>query len=79
MNGRDLGNTEEQRGLAYTFNTLKVSAKTDKVEKAADGILAFVTWASDYQGREIMLQLYKTLVHHRWNTAQVDLHTETKV
>lgn len=43
MNGRDHGNTEEQRALAYTFNTLKVSPKTDKVEKAADGILAFVT------------------------------------
>jgi len=42
--------------------SLKVDVHVSTVVKKADGTLAFINRGIDYKSREIMLELYRTLV-----------------
>ena len=62
-NGRTLGSVDEQRDLGvYVHRSLKVGTQVDKVVKKAYGVLAFIGRGIEFRSRDIMLQLYKTLV-----------------
>ncbi|XP_059510326.1 adenylate kinase 2, mitochondrial isoform X1 [Stegostoma tigrinum] len=63
IKGRILGSVEEQRDLGVqVHSSLKVPTQVDKVVKKAYGVLAFINRGIEFKSREVMLQLYKTLV-----------------
>ena len=43
--------------------SLKVGTQVDRVVKKAYGVLAFIGRGIEFRSREVMLQLYETLVH----------------
>jgi len=62
-NGRTLNSVDEQRDLGvYVHRSLKVGSQVDKVVKKAYGVLAFIGRGIEFRSRNVMLQLYKTLV-----------------
>eukprot|EP00061_Rhincodon_typus_P008177 g30567.t1 len=63
MNGRKLGSSEEQRDPGkLVHRSLKVAGQVNRVIKKECGTLAFISHGVDYNSREIMLVLSKTLV-----------------
>ncbi|MDZ1603208.1 reverse transcriptase family protein, partial [Klebsiella pneumoniae] len=63
VNGRVLGSVEEQRDLGvYVHRSLKVATQVDRAVKKAYGVLAFINRGIEFKSREVMMQLYRTLV-----------------
>ena len=63
MNGMTLGSSEEQRDLGVCVHrSLKAEGHVSGVVKKAYGTLAFINRGIDYKSREVMLELYRTLV-----------------
>ncbi|GCC34259.1 hypothetical protein chiPu_0012732 [Chiloscyllium punctatum] len=63
VNGRVLSKVEEQRDLGvYVHRSLKVATQVDKACKKAYGVFAFISRGIEFKSREVMLQLYRTLV-----------------
>eukprot|EP00061_Rhincodon_typus_P000495 g11892.t1 len=63
VNGKILGSVEEQRDLGvHVRSSLKAATQVDGVVKEAYGVLAFINRGIEFKSRELMLQLYKTLV-----------------
>ena len=63
MNGRTLGSSVEQRDLGvFVHRSLKAERHVSGVVKKTYGTLAFINRGIDYKSREVMLELYRTLV-----------------
>jgi len=63
LNGMTLGSSEEQRDLGvFVHRPLKAEGHVNKVVKKTCGTLAFINRGTDYKSREVMLELYRTLV-----------------
>ena len=63
INGQLLKSVDEQRDLGIQIHTpLKVAAQVDRVVKKAYGMLGFIHRGIEFKSREVMLQLYKSLV-----------------
>ena len=63
MNGRTLESFVEQRDLGvFVHRSLKVEGHVSKVVKKAYGTPASINRGIDYKSREVMLELYRTLV-----------------
>ena len=63
IKGKTLGNVEDQKDLGVRVHrTLKAASQVEAVVKKAYGILAFINRGIEFRNREIMLQLYRTLV-----------------
>ena len=63
VNGRILGSVEEQKDLGvHVPRSLKVASQVDRVVKKAYGVLGFISRRIEFKSRDVMMQLYKTLV-----------------
>ena len=63
ITGKTLGSVEDQKDLGVRVHrTLKAASQVEAVVKKAYGVLAFINRGIEIRSREIMLQLYKTLV-----------------
>ncbi|XP_059831389.1 uncharacterized protein LOC132397106 [Hypanus sabinus] len=63
INGRILGSVGEQRNLGvHVHRSLEVASQVERVVKKAYGLLAFISRGIEFKSREVMMQLYKTLV-----------------
>jgi len=72
VNGRTLGSSEEQRDLGvFVHRFLKDAGQVNRVVKKTYGTLALISRGIDYKSREVMLELYKTLV-----TSQLEYHVQ---
>eukprot|EP00061_Rhincodon_typus_P001239 g14145.t1 len=61
--GRILGSEEEQRDLGvHVHRSLKIATQVDRFVKKTYGVLSFIVRGIEFKNREVMLQLYKTLV-----------------
>jgi len=63
MKGRTLGSSVEQRDLSvFVHRSLKAEGHVSRVVKKACGTLASINRGIDYKSREVMLEMYRTLV-----------------
>jgi len=63
VNGRTPGSCVEQRDLGvFVHRSLKGEGQVSRGVKKANGTLTFINRGIDYKSREVMLELYRTLV-----------------
>eukprot|EP00061_Rhincodon_typus_P001620 g15291.t1 len=62
VNRKIVGSVEEQRDLGvHVHSSLKAATQVDRVKKACD-VLAFINRGIEFKSRDVILQLYKSLV-----------------
>ena len=63
IKGKTLSTVEDQKDLGVRVRrTLKSASQVEEVVKKAYGVLAFINRGIEFRSREIIMQLYKTLV-----------------
>ena len=63
MKGLILGSSVEQRDFGvFVHGSLKAERQVNRVVKKAYGTLAFINRGIDYKSREVMMELYRTLM-----------------
>jgi len=62
MNGRELKKCTEEKDLGVIFNDMKSSRQCLEAYNRASRILGMIKRTISYKNRDIMLNLYKTLV-----------------